>query len=173
MWGGFFGARLLVAGPAYQASLELRAEEAAIESVRAAQSRVPPPPPVSPWWWLVPPVHYIRSRRRRNDHRQQMIDAMAPDEFDTATRFINKATGWLLVASGGFLLAVRATYDLVTDEQWPTLVFWALVALMTAISLANIAARQAHVARAAAEHRARHQALLDARAAEGPTTPSS
>lgn len=168
MWTGFLGAWLLVAGPAYQASLELRAEDAAIESVRAVQSRMPPPPPVSPWWWLVPPVHLVRSRQRRQDHRQQMIDAMEPDEFTTLTRFVNKATGWLYVAGGGFLLALRATYDVVTDENWPTVVFWALVLLMTALSLANIAARQAHGIRATDEHRRRHQTLVDAEPTEGP-----
>src|SRR5262245_30090522 len=118
MWGGFFGAWLLVAGPMFQASLELRAEEAAIEGFRAARGRVAAPPRVSPWWWLVPPVHIVLSRRRRHDVRQQTIDAMDPEQFATVDRFIDKATGWLFVASGGFLLAVRMTYDVVTGEGW-------------------------------------------------------
>jgi len=53
-WAGFAGAWLLVAGPIYQAAIELEAEEIERDAIRDAAQAVPGPPPNSRWWWLIP-----------------------------------------------------------------------------------------------------------------------
>jgi len=60
LWCGFVGAWLLVAGPVYQAALELDAEEVARDALENAANRLPPTPQPSVWWWLIPPVGYWR-----------------------------------------------------------------------------------------------------------------
>ena len=42
-------------------------------------------------------------------------------------RFINKATGWLYVALGALLIAVKETWELVEYNEWPTWLFWVLI----------------------------------------------
>jgi hypothetical protein len=52
-WRGFFGARLLVAGPIYQAAIELRDEEFRRSDLEEAAASVEPPPRVSAWVWAL------------------------------------------------------------------------------------------------------------------------
>ena len=54
-WSGFLGAWLLVAGPIYQAVIELEAEAFERDAVAAVSAMVEPPPRTSAWWWLLPP----------------------------------------------------------------------------------------------------------------------
>ena len=68
-WSGFLGAWLLVAGPIYQAAIELEEEDVEREVIAEASANVEAPPRVSPWWRLLPPVAYLLHRRRGRVHR--------------------------------------------------------------------------------------------------------
>jgi len=69
LWLGFAGAWLLVAGPLYQAALELQEQEIEHERIHELQKSIPQPQPVSLYWWLLPPIklylEQLRSRRYR------------------------------------------------------------------------------------------------------------
>ncbi len=62
LWSGFFGAWLLVAGPLYQAALELAGENISREDMAGVQPTSRPGEP-SGWWWLIPPVGFWKQRR--------------------------------------------------------------------------------------------------------------
>ena len=49
--------------------------------------------------------------------------------------YSDKATGWLLVAGGAFLIAVKETWELTELQEWPTPTFWLLLVLMAALAL--------------------------------------
>jgi hypothetical protein len=133
---GFLGAWLLVAGPVYQAALEL-AEEATENPKSVSReeliARVPAPPRISPWWWLLPPVGYVLNRRRSTQWREQMLTLMQPEDMRHMIEFSRKATGWLLVATGGFAIALKETWELGEHFEWPTAIFWTLVVVMALI----------------------------------------
>ncbi len=77
-WFGFLGAWLLFAGPVFQASVELRAEDEARGRMQQLADGLPPPPPVSNWWWLLPPVRLVLSSRRSNDYRETVLPPSPP-----------------------------------------------------------------------------------------------
>jgi uncharacterized membrane protein YhhN len=68
---------------------------------------------------------------------------------------VNKATAWLYVGVGGLLIAVKETYELTHDLEWPIAVFWVLLVVMTAISVGNAVARDAHTKRETARRAAK------------------
>lgn len=144
LWAGFLGAWLLVVGPVQQASIELSQEDAEMDRVRATMAAQPPPPPVPRWWWLLPPVYLLLRRRRRRRYRDQMLLAMSAEEYRVVAAFVNKATGWLFVGVGGFLIASKETYELAEGLEWPIAVFWVLLVVMLALAIANTAARSRH-----------------------------
>jgi hypothetical protein len=149
IWCGFLGAWLLVAGPVYQAVLELRAERIESDRLRRAAHEVTPPSPVSPWWWLLPPVKLVLERRRRERHQDLVVSHLSDEDYEALRSFINKATGWLLVGSGGLLIAAKETFELVEHEEWPTAAFWVLVVAMTGLAVGHASAREAHDERTA------------------------
>jgi hypothetical protein len=63
-WCGYVGAWLLVAGPIYQAALELQEQDIERDRIQQVTAQVPAPAPVSAWWWLLPPVRYLLAQRR-------------------------------------------------------------------------------------------------------------
>jgi hypothetical protein len=138
---GFVGGWLLVAGPLWQASIELREEEFDREAIQAAQSTVVQPEKISGWWWLLPPVAYVLQVRRQRAARKAFQDALPPEQLKQTVSFMNKANGWLIVATGGFLLAVKETWELVNDIHFPQWVFWVLVVVMPIVAIANSAVR--------------------------------
>jgi hypothetical protein len=141
LWAGFLGAWLLVAGPVYQASLELREEEFERERLEEIATSLPAPPPVSPWWWLLPPIHLLLSRRRNERHQDAMIAQLADDDYRALLSFMNKATGWLLVAGGGLLIATKESYELIEGNEWPEWLLAVAVPLMLAASVGYTVAR--------------------------------
>lgn len=147
LWCAFLGSWLLLAGPVYQAVIELRAEEIESERIREVTSGVPPPPRVSAWWWLLPPVRWVLIRRRREQHQDMMLDALSDEDYEALIRYLHKATGWIFVGAGGFLIAVAQTYELVEALEWPLAVFWVLLVTMTGLSIGNAAAREARTER--------------------------
>ncbi|MFT4201681.1 hypothetical protein [Gordonia sp. (in: high G+C Gram-positive bacteria)] len=130
-WFGFLGGWLLFAGPVYQAAIELRdpglTREEADEMRGRMGSAAPLPQPVSRWWWLLPPVAYVLSMRRRRQWRTAALAAITVDDWRLFQSFKNKATGWLIVASGALCIAVKETGALVEHNDWRT---WTVIPLL-------------------------------------------
>jgi hypothetical protein len=141
-WAGFLGAWLLVAGPMFQASLELREETFDRESFHAVSTQVEPQPPVSGWWWLLPPVAYVKNRRRAKAERDAMMRLLPVDEREKLVGFMNKANGWAFVALGAFFIALKETFELAELYEAPIAVFWIAVVVMSIIAIANTVIRQ-------------------------------
>jgi hypothetical protein len=139
-WFGFLGGWLLVTGPIYQASIELREEAFERDVLAAAASSVTPEPKVSGWWWLVPPVYWLLTRARRQRQEQAAFAALTPEQRQQFASFMAKAAGWMLVGAGAFFIAVKETYELVELNEWHLAVFWVLVAVMPVLSFAYTAA---------------------------------
>jgi hypothetical protein len=137
-WFGFLGAWLLFAGPIFQASVELRAEDEATERMERATDALPPPRPVSNWWWLLPPVRMILSSRRSQEYRETVLAALSPEDLDVIVRYINIARGWMLVGAGAFLIALKETWELVEHQEWPTWLYWVLIVFMAVLALGVI-----------------------------------
>ncbi|MFC4946143.1 hypothetical protein [Pseudonocardia sp. GCM10023141] len=141
-WCGFLGAWLLVAGPIFQASLELREEDIQTDQIEAASATLQDRyPRVSPWWWLVPPVGYWLRRRRRRQFRTAVMQSLNPDQLDGLFSYVNKATGWFFVAGGAALIAVKETWELVELSEWPHALFWVLIVVMPLLCVVNTAVR--------------------------------
>jgi hypothetical protein len=134
---GFIGGWLLVAGPVWQAAIELREEEIDQEAIEAVKSTIEPPPRITAWWWLLPPVAYVLNARRNRQFRRVFNAALSPEALKQSVSFLNKANGWLIVALGGFLLGTKETWELVEDLHWQVWVFWVLVIAMPVIAVAN------------------------------------
>jgi hypothetical protein len=134
-WFGFLGAWLLFAGPVFQASVELRAEDETAERMHRAVEGLPPPKKTSFWWWLLPPVHMVLSARRSREYREQVMAAFSDEDLEVIARYINTARGWMLVGLGAFLIALKETWDLVEHEEWSEVTYWVLVVVMTLLAL--------------------------------------
>lgn len=134
-WFGFAGAWLLVSGPVFQASVELRAEGEATSRFGEALRGAPPPKKVSSWWWLLPPVRVLISSRRRDDARRTFLATLSAEDLELITRYINIARGWMLVGLGAWLIALKETYELGEHYEWPMVVYWALVVSMSGIAV--------------------------------------
>jgi hypothetical protein len=130
-----------VAGPVWQAAIELQEEELDQEAIEAAKKSSRVARRASPWWWLLPPVAYIKEFRRSQENRRAFRDALPPDQLKQTMSFLNKANGWLVVALGAFLLAVKETWDLVALAHWPVWIFWVLVVVIPIVAVANAVIR--------------------------------
>lgn len=138
---GFLGAWLLVAGPLFQAYLELQEEEFDRERMDAAVASVPKPEGFSPWWWLLPPVAWFMQRQRSRAHRTAVMKALDPDLVAQTVSFMNKANGWFIVAGGAALLGVKETWELVEAFEWHVAVFWVLIVLAPILCVVNLVVR--------------------------------
>jgi len=154
-WAGFLGVWCLVAGPIYQANLELRAEDLAVDRIRAASKQVPAPDTVSDWWWLLPPMHWVLRRRCQEAHKRMVLDVMQDEDYEALTHFVNKAVGWMVVAVGGFLIAAKESYGLCQEMEWSNVVFWTLLVVMAALSNGFSAGRITRTERHLARHASR------------------
>ncbi len=143
-WCGFLGAWLLVAGPLDQAVREVAEQEFDHEVFDEAKARVDPPPPVSKWWLLLPPVWYYLRARRESIYRHLVGEAL-PDEdllaFLTVKDVLN---AWLYVAVGGFLIAVKETWELHEAYEWPEWSFFLLAAFMLVFCVTITVIRARH-----------------------------
>lgn len=138
---GFLGAWLLVAGPLFQAYLELREQEVDREGFAKVDKSIPKPNPFSAWWWLLPPVAWFKQRSRNRAHQREVMKVLDQRTTEQAVSFFNKANGWFIVAAGASFLGVKETWDLVEAWDWPVWVFWMLVVLCPVLCVANLAAR--------------------------------
>jgi len=167
-WCGFFGAWLLVAGPIFQAAVELHDEDVARDEFEAASKAVVPRyPPASPWWWLLPPVAYYLWRKRSDRFRRAVMTQLGPEVLEQFISFINKATGWLYVAAGASLIAVKETWELAEHEEWHHWVFWVLIVFMALVAVGNAAFRMFRAQRVLEKH-----ARLRAGAESAPPPPA-
>ena len=141
-WCGFLGGWLLVAGPVFQAALELQEEQFEREAYQGANLQAEHEiRPVSHWWWLLPPLGYQLARHRARRVRDAAVAALEPQQRAALTRFLNKATGWLYVAIGGSLIATKETWELRETYEWPVAVFWVLAPAMALLCAANTTVR--------------------------------
>ena len=140
-WAAFVGAWLLFAGPIYQAALELQEQDIETDRIRATGRKITEPRHVSAWWWLLPPVKWLLERRRSKAYRRAYIEALIPEDVEALMAFFNKATAWIFVAVGGFLIAVNETYGLVQDYEWNDWFFWVIVVALGLVSVLNTVLR--------------------------------
>jgi hypothetical protein len=140
-WAGFAGAWLLVAGPIYQAAIELAAEDIERDEIQAASDSVAAPARPSGWWWLIPPVGYLLWLRGRREHRRTVMGALTPGQMEQLVRFGNKATAWIYISGGAFLVALAETWTLREVYRWPIGVYVIVVVAMLAACAANTAVR--------------------------------
>lgn len=140
LWCGFVGAWLLVAGPIYQAALELDEQDLQRDELVSAFSSVQGSDRVSPWWWLLPPVGYWLRRQQAKRDRAALLMALTHEQLEGFVRYKNKATGWMFVALGALLISVKETAELAEHYEWPTYVVWLVVVVMAALCAINTAA---------------------------------
>jgi hypothetical protein len=140
-WCGFFGAWLLVAGPVYQAAIEIEDEEFQRSDLERAASLTDAPPPVSRWWLLLPPLAYLLALRRQRAHRRAVMAVLTPTQIEQFMHLRSTAAAWLFVASGASLIAVKETWELHEAYEWSTWIFYALIGLMITACAANTALR--------------------------------
>ncbi|MEP6478128.1 MAG: hypothetical protein ABJB03_01960 [Rhodoglobus sp.] len=136
----FVGAWLIVAGPVYQAAIELQEQEFDREAMEATTSTVVAPPAISSWWWLLPPVAWIKQHNRSEIYRRAVFAALGADQLKQTVTFFNKANGWMIVGAGAFLLAINETWLLVRLLEWPVWVLWVTVVVLGIACLLNAAA---------------------------------
>jgi hypothetical protein len=137
-WCGFLGAWLLFAGPVFQASVELRAEDEASKRMHELTDGLPPPPRVSNWWWLLPPVRLILGSRRSTEYRESFLASVSEEDLELVSRFINIARGWMLVGLGALFIALKETWELAEHQEWPEYAYWILVVVMGLLTLGVI-----------------------------------
>lgn len=145
LWCGFVGAWLLVAGPIYQAALELSEERERVqfEHWHEARKKLPAQREASAWWWLLPPIKIYLERKYSNEYRRQFIAALPPEDVALMINFMNKATAWLYVATGGFLIAIKETYELGEHLEFGTPVIIVAAVILAVLSVLNTALRMA------------------------------
>jgi hypothetical protein len=137
----FLGSWLLVAGSIYQAVLELRDEDIEVDRVRRLSANVVHIKKVSSWWWFVPPVKIILERKRNEKFRKAYFDALTTDDSAAMLSFMNKATAWLYVGLGGFLLAVKETYELDEYLHVGLIVFFIAIVVLLVVAFLNTITR--------------------------------
>jgi hypothetical protein len=126
-WCGFVGGWLLFAGPIYQGALELQDEEVDRDAFDRHHFDSIQPPKISAWWWLLPPVAWLKHQRRNRDFQQAVMHSLTAEQRGQFVSFSNKATGWFIVGAGAALIAVKETWELVEQYEWP---IWAFVVLL-------------------------------------------
>jgi len=143
-WAGFLGAWLLVAGPLFQAAIELRDEDLDREQFERVKGEVPQQQPVSRWWWLLPPVAYYKGRQRNNAYQKAMMAALPTETREQFVGFMNKANGWFTVAAGAFLIALKETWELAELYELAVAVYIVAVIVVSGVVVGSTVARLTH-----------------------------
>jgi hypothetical protein len=152
LWAGVIGTWLLFAGPLYQAALELGEEAEAVKDVagghdfsggrsgaksrdgqraRNRQNRH------SAWWWLFPPAKMYFAWREQQRARADAIGSLTPQQSQAMAGFMSKATGWMLVAAGGWAMLLKETTEFI--EYYEGQLGAVIVAMVVLTGLAIIA----------------------------------
>ncbi len=151
--GGFVGGWLLVAGPVYQAALELQGEGLERDRLQAIRAKMARPAHSSAWWWLLPPAKLMIERRNSEQYRRKFLASLPKEDAEAMVAFIDKAVAWLYVALGGLCIAAKETYELVEQLHAGIGWFWVLVAVCALASVANTAIRMSRSEAALQAHR--------------------
>lgn len=138
---GFAGGWLLVAGPVWQAFIELQEQDIDRDAIEDAKHSSDVIPRFSAWWWLLPPVAYVKEFRRSRANRQAFSDALPPEARKQTMDFLNKANGWVVVAIGAYLFAIKETYELIELIHFPIWVFWVLIVVLPIVAVTNAVVR--------------------------------
>jgi hypothetical protein len=123
---GLVGAWCLYVGPVYQASLELRAQEMMRQRIVGIAKQLKEPSNISAWWWLLPPIRWYLERKRTLAFRERWVNALSIEDNEALHAYMHKAAGWLLVAGGGLLLAIKETHAFCMYCKLSMIVFVAL-----------------------------------------------
>jgi hypothetical protein len=132
---------LLVAGPVYQAAIELADEEFERADVERALVKTSAPRRIPTWWLLLPPVALALHLRRGHSWRRALTGVLTRRELERLMHFAETATAWLFVAAGAFLIAVKETWDLREAYDWSTATFTAIVVVMVLACIGNTVIR--------------------------------
>lgn len=144
-WFGFVGAWLLFTGPVFQAGVELTAEQEAAERMRhIGRTAASVVPPISGWWWLLPPARLVLASRRREVLKREAVAGMEPEDLEGIRNYLAIARGWLYVAAGALLIALKETYELIEHYEWSDLAYWVLVVAMLLLVLGTIGGNERH-----------------------------
>lgn len=135
LWIAFVGSWLLFAGPIYQAALELSDENLEIDKIRLPRESAGLPPRISVYWWFLPPIKLYLEQRRSSQYRKYLFQTMDTKDAESLMSFLNKATGWLLVAIGGLFIATKETYELSKYYEISPVVFTLVILIMALISI--------------------------------------
>ena len=173
-WAGFLGAWLLVAGPLFQAAVELRDEDLDREQFEKVKGETPEQEPISRWWWLLPPVAYYKERRRNKAYQSAMMAALPSAAREQFVGFMNKANGWFTVAAGAFLIALKETWELAELYELPLAVYIVAVVVLSGFVVGSTVARLSRADRMlhvddpgyADRRKAQRAALMEKRRAE-------
>ncbi|ADG78573.1 Integral membrane protein OS=Tsukamurella paurometabola (strain ATCC 8368 / DSM / CCUG 35730/ CIP 100753 / JCM 10117 / KCTC 9821 / NBRC 16120 / NCIMB 702349/ NCTC 13040) OX=521096 GN=Tpau_1961 PE=4 SV=1 [Tsukamurella paurometabola] len=128
-WGAYLGGWLLVIGPLFQSRVELEAERAHLTEVRETIESTAPPSRVSAWWWLIPPVALFLSRRRQSQYVDTLTTVLTTAQMESLERYFSVARGWMIVAAGAVLIAVKETFELAHHQHWLPGGFWVLAVI--------------------------------------------
>jgi len=136
---GFIGSWLLFAGPIWQAALELGEEN--VDFDRDSFKDLAKANPVSVWWWFLPPVKIYLEQRRSKRIREEFLKSLPSKTVEQFMSFMNKATAWMYVGSGGLLIAIKETYELNEYLGWGMWIFWLAVMVLFFASVMNVITR--------------------------------
>ena len=142
-WAGFLGAWLLDAGPLYQAAIELMEDAEQSSDIQESMRDAPVVEQVSRWWWLFPPAYFILRRRSSTRQQAALFRTMTSEQRRRMLTFVNKAGGWMTVAAGAFLIALKETWELTEVSHWPAWLFWVLAFVLAVASIWNAGVRLA------------------------------
>jgi len=137
LWCGFIGAWLLFAGPIMQAALELNEQEIERDRLHLIRQKITTPRHVSPWWWLLPPVKIFLEQRSDRQYKREFASLLEPEDLESLITFMNKARGWLFVAGGALLIAIKETYELAEHSDWPVWALGGTIIVLVVASLLN------------------------------------
>ncbi|WP_280415006.1 hypothetical protein [Nocardia carnea] len=138
---GALGAWLLVAGPLYQAAMELR--DRGLTDRRNLPAQIMTGRHVSAWWWLVPPVAYWKHHQRREQIKRRALEVLPLEEVERMVSFSNTALAWMFVSTGAALIAVKETYEWVEIAHLPQVWTWVVIVSALGIAVGNAAGQTA------------------------------
>ena len=91
--------------------------------------------------WLLPPAAFVLHRKRVTAFQREYFESLDIDQRRALISFLNRASGWSVVAAGAWLIALTETYSITNEHQWPLVWFAAISVTVTIIAAANAAER--------------------------------
>lgn len=138
----FIGSWLLVAGSIYQAALELKDQDLERERLQAVRANIHPAKNISSWWWIFPPIKMYLEKKSTDQYRKEYFSALTNEDAEALLSFFHKASAWMFVAFGGFLIALKETYELFLPEHSKDiLLFIGLIFVLAVASVLNTTLR--------------------------------